>query len=249
MLLRGQRAQRAKKQERAGGRTPLREPPSIHPSAIRRERRTKRRRGAAGSRCSPFTSPKSHTGHGPNRTGYLRLGGTFHAIYRSSVWLSSRMEKRYEELVHYSGSEGMPVGGYGEEVRALPPHYGSAIPDSLKHHKDQIYGHPLFPLLALVFEKCELATCSPRDSSSSLSATSHLPGMANHSDVCSSESFNDDIAAFAKQVGEHRSGNNTELLSGFFVGFCVETLNAFCRFAPRSRFVPPILSWTTWYDA
>ncbi|MEQ2227895.1 hypothetical protein ILYODFUR_003076 [Ilyodon furcidens] len=74
MLLRGQRAQRAKKQERAGGRTPLREPPSIHPSAIRRERRTKRRRGAAGSRCSPFTSPKSHTGHGPNRTGYLRLG-------------------------------------------------------------------------------------------------------------------------------------------------------------------------------
>ncbi|KAF3848065.1 hypothetical protein F7725_021093 [Dissostichus mawsoni] len=35
-------------------------------------------------------------------------------------------------------------------------------------------GHPLFPLLALVFEKCELATCSPRDSAS-LSATSTSP--------------------------------------------------------------------------
>lgn len=50
------------------------------------------------------------------------------------------------------------------------------------------YSHPLFPLLALVFEKCELATCTPRD-----------PG-AQGADVCSSESFNEDIAAFSKQV-------------------------------------------------
>lgn len=48
--------------------------------------------------------------------------------------------------------------------------------------------HPLFPLLALVFEKCELATCTPRD-----------PGVQG-ADVCSSESFNEDIAAFSKQV-------------------------------------------------
>ncbi|XP_061576227.1 homeobox protein Meis3 isoform X1 [Cololabis saira] len=123
------------------------------------------------------------------------------------------MEKRYEELVHYSGSEGISVGGYGDDVRALPPpQYGPTIPDSLKHHKDQIYGHPLFPLLALVFEKCELATCSPRDSSS-LSASSHLPGMINHSDVCSSESFNDDIAAFAKQIRSEKPifSSNPEL--------------------------------------
>ncbi|XP_060114237.1 homeobox protein Meis3, partial [Heteronotia binoei] len=53
------------------------------------------------------------------------------------------------------------------------------------HHR-----HPLFPLLALVFEKCELATCSPRDTSGS------YPG----GDVCSSDSFNEDIAVFAKQV-------------------------------------------------
>jgi hypothetical protein len=42
-------------------------------------------------------------------------------------------------------------------------------------------------LLALIFEKCELATCTPRDSGG--------PG-----DVCSSESFNDDVTEFAKQV-------------------------------------------------
>lgn len=48
---------------------------------------------------------------------------------------------QYEELVHYSGSEGMSVGGYGDDVRPFPPsQYGAAIPDSLKHHKDQIYG-------------------------------------------------------------------------------------------------------------
>ncbi|CAF5188349.1 unnamed protein product, partial [Rotaria magnacalcarata] len=46
--------------------------------------------------------------------------------------------------------------------------------------------HPLFPLLALIFEKCELATCTPRD-----------PGGPG--DVCSSESFNDDVAEFTKQ--------------------------------------------------
>lgn len=50
------------------------------------------------------------------------------------------------------------------------------------------FRHPLFPLLALIFEKCELATCTPRD-----------PSVAG-GDVCSSESFNEDIAVFSKQV-------------------------------------------------
>uniref|UniRef100_A0A8C9WV97 Myeloid ecotropic viral integration site 3 n=1 Tax=Scleropages formosus TaxID=113540 RepID=A0A8C9WV97_SCLFO len=82
----------------------------------------------------------------------------------------------------------MLVGGYREAMRSMPPtHYGHSAADSLKHYRDQIYGHPLFPLLALVFEKCELATCSPRDGT-------------GHGDVCSSDSFNDDIAAFAKQI-------------------------------------------------
>ena len=48
--------------------------------------------------------------------------------------------------------------------------------------------HPLFPLLALIFEKCELATCTPRE-----------PGVTG-GDVCSSDSFNEDISVFSKQV-------------------------------------------------
>merc|ERR1740131_314510 len=62
------------------------------------------------------------------------------------------------------------------------------VPDVHKRDKDAIYGHPLFPLLALIFEKCELATCTPRD-----------PGVAG-GDVCSSESFKEDIAVFSKQI-------------------------------------------------
>ncbi|XP_071963762.1 homeobox protein Meis1-like isoform X2 [Antedon mediterranea] len=64
----------------------------------------------------------------------------------------------------------------------------SGVSDIQKRDKDAIYGHPLFPLLALIFEKCELATCTPRE-----------PGVTG-ADVCSSESFNEDIQVFAKQV-------------------------------------------------
>ncbi|VDM03129.1 unnamed protein product [Schistocephalus solidus] len=46
----------------------------------------------------------------------------------------------------------------------------------------------MFPLLALIFEKCQLATCTPRDSSRN-------PGM----DICSSDSFQEDIAIFTKE--------------------------------------------------
>ncbi|XP_043931896.1 homeobox protein Meis2 isoform X1 [Protopterus annectens] len=126
----------------------------------------------------------------------------------------------YDELPHYGAIDGVgvPASMYGDPhaPRPLPPvhhlnhgpplhasqHYGahaphpnvmqasmgSAVNDALKRDKDSIYGHPLFPLLALVFEKCELATCTPRE-----------PGVAG-GDVCSSDSFNEDIAVFAKQV-------------------------------------------------
>ncbi|XP_038824692.1 homeobox protein Meis2-like isoform X2 [Salvelinus namaycush] len=130
------------------------------------------------------------------------------------------MAQRYDELAHYGGGMdgvGLPASMYGDphaprplpQVHHLnhgpPPHstqhygahaphnimpssMGSAVNDGLKRDKDQIYGHPLFPLLALVFEKCELATCTPRE-----------PGVAG-GDVCSSDSFNEDIAVFAKQI-------------------------------------------------
>ncbi|XP_055360398.1 homeobox protein Meis1a isoform X2 [Betta splendens] len=53
--------------------------------------------------------------------------------------------------------------------------------------RDAIYGHPLFPLLALLFEKCELATFTSRD------------GCVTGGDMCSSDSFNEDIAIFCRQ--------------------------------------------------
>lgn len=62
----------------------------------------------------------------------------------------------------------------------LPP-----IDEDLKEDKDAIYSHTLFPLLSVVFEKCELATCSPR-----------VAGGG----VCSSDSFTEDIDVFAKEV-------------------------------------------------
>uniref|UniRef100_A0A3Q3FSV9 MEIS N-terminal domain-containing protein n=1 Tax=Labrus bergylta TaxID=56723 RepID=A0A3Q3FSV9_9LABR len=53
-------------------------------------------------------------------------------------------------------------------VRPVRPHWqqrhDSSSGDAVKRDKDDIYGHPLFPLLALIFEKCELATCTPRES-------------------------------------------------------------------------------------
>lgn len=100
--------------------------------------------------------------------------------------------------------------------------------------------HPLFPLLALVFEKCELATCSPRDPAS-FPANSHLPGMTCHSDVCSSESFNDDIAAFAKQVSCRRTiteGCQEDLRGQDRLGL----IAFFVRFASQIRSEKPIFS-------
>jgi hypothetical protein len=47
--------------------------------------------------------------------------------------------------------------------------------------------HPLFPLLAIIFDKCELATNSPRDAN-------------NPNYACSLTSFNEDVMEFTKQV-------------------------------------------------
>ena len=68
---------------------------------------------------------------------------------------------------------------------------GGGRSSHLERYKDAIYRHPLFPLLALIFEGCELATCIPRDPSTSLVAGG---------DVFSSESFNEDIAVFSRQM-------------------------------------------------
>jgi hypothetical protein len=51
--------------------------------------------------------------------------------------------------------------------------------------KQAIYGHPLFPLLSCLLEKCELATCSPS-------------GKNDGSSVCTAASFNEDLEEFVK---------------------------------------------------
>ncbi|XP_017791932.1 PREDICTED: homeobox protein homothorax [Habropoda laboriosa] len=100
-------------------------------------------------------------------------------------------QPRYDDGgLHGSYLEG---GGGGGGAGLYDPH-GSARGVPGLHHSphDAIYGHPLFPLLALIFEKCELATCTPRE-----------PGVAG-GDVCSSESFNEDIAVFSKQIRQEK---------------------------------------------
>lgn len=78
----------------------------------------------------------------------------------------------------------------------------SSTPSMMDHHsserqmkidKDSVYGHPLFPLLALAFEKCELATSVPREVG------------ASRNGVCSSASFADDVRIFANQVKLEKS--------------------------------------------
>ncbi|XP_076989698.1 homeobox protein Meis3 isoform X6 [Tamandua tetradactyla] len=132
------------------------------------------------------------------------------------------MARRCEELSRYPGlADGAAaLAGFSEALPSAPrapgpygPHRHPRHPpqgldgDGLKREKDEIYGHPLFPLLVLVFEKCELATCSPRDGVG--------PGLGSPpgGDVCSSDSFNEDIAAFAKQVRSERPlfSSNPEL--------------------------------------
>ena len=72
--------------------------------------------------------------------------------------------------------------------------------DSTHNDKEAIYGHPLFPLLAIVFEKCELATSARR-----------ILGDP----ICSSESFSEDLAMFSRQFSDRGDGsiftNNQEL--------------------------------------
>ncbi|KXJ71875.1 hypothetical protein RP20_CCG019476 [Aedes albopictus] len=89
--------------------------------------------------------------------------------------------------------------GTSSHVSPATSHMGAVQPDVHKRDKEAIYGHPLFPLLALIFEKCELATCTPRE-----------PGVAG-GDVCSSDSFSEDVAVFSKQYYLIRDAENAPL--------------------------------------
>ncbi|VDK21349.1 unnamed protein product [Taenia asiatica] len=86
----------------------------------------------------------------------------------------------------------IPRQPYASEVHAFQkvPMPEEQFGSDLKKDTEALHNHPLFPLLALIFEKCQLATCTPRDSSL------RNGGM----DISSSESFQEDIAVFTKEV-------------------------------------------------
>uniref|UniRef100_A0A914HEC2 Homeobox protein unc-62 n=1 Tax=Globodera rostochiensis TaxID=31243 RepID=A0A914HEC2_GLORO len=70
---------------------------------------------------------------------------------------------------------------------------GNEESEQLKRDKDLIYSHPLFPLLTVLFQKCELATCTPRE-------PFRDGDQVDTSHVCSANSFDEDLAEFAKTV-------------------------------------------------
>jgi homeobox protein homothorax len=123
--------------------------------------------------------PASMYGDHHARTALDTLTAAHHAAAAQHMNHSSvaAMHNPYANHNPAAGAQNHVMGGSS-----------TGVPDVHKRDKDAIYGHPLFPLLALIFEKCELATCTPRD-----------PGIAG-GDVCSSESFNEDIAVFSKQI-------------------------------------------------
>uniref|UniRef100_A0A915DZS7 Homeobox protein unc-62 n=1 Tax=Ditylenchus dipsaci TaxID=166011 RepID=A0A915DZS7_9BILA len=55
-----------------------------------------------------------------------------------------------------------------------------------------IYSHPLFPLLTVLFQKCELATSTPREPS--------RDGDMNNAPVCSASTFAEDLQEFTKTI-------------------------------------------------
>ncbi|XP_054866314.1 homeobox protein Meis1a [Amphiprion ocellaris] len=91
------------------------------------------------------------------------------------------VEHLYEDLLLHAE----PPHQYSQSSQFS--HSSSYNMAAIRRDKDAVYGHPLFPLLALMFEKCELATCTPRES-------------VHGGDICSSDSFSDDICAFSEQM-------------------------------------------------
>ncbi|VDO07487.1 unnamed protein product [Rodentolepis nana] len=93
---------------------------------------------------------------------------------------------------------------FSDQSYAPPP------PPPLASSQQAIYDHPLYPLLMLIFEKCELATCTPRDRSNSRTSADGLqqnPMSTGEPTVWSSVSFDNDILAFAENFA--RSNKST----------------------------------------
>jgi len=77
------------------------------------------------------------------------------------------------------------LGDPADPSQHLPPHFSDPTDQAqFEADKRQIYKHPLFPLLALLFEKCELATQS--------------------AECPTSDSFNVDIQAFVQHQQQEK---------------------------------------------
>ncbi|CDS41449.1 homeobox protein meis3 [Echinococcus multilocularis] len=88
----------------------------------------------------------------------------------------------------------------------------SYAPPPLAASQQAIYDHPLYPLLVLIFEKCELATCTPRDRNNSRMSADSLqqnPMPAGEPTVWSSGSFDNDILAFAENFARNHKSART----------------------------------------
>jgi len=140
--------------------------------------------------------PVSMAGTRPEEYGLGHFGGAMDGMAAAGMYDPHGQRSLHSlSMAHSPAHMSHAMHAYQQQQAnhvSPPSHHvmgaATTVPDAQKRDKDAIYAHPLFPLLALIFEKCELATCTPRD-----------PGVAG-GDVCSSESFNEDIGVFSKQI-------------------------------------------------
>uniref|UniRef100_A0A1I7XI84 Meis_PKNOX_N domain-containing protein n=1 Tax=Heterorhabditis bacteriophora TaxID=37862 RepID=A0A1I7XI84_HETBA len=92
-----------------------------------------------------------------------------------------------QSMAPYYGSMTYPLGGQMPTTNQMI----HPLDEQVKRDKEAIYSHPLYPLLTCLFEKCELATSTPRDQNRDGSTTN---------DVCSSNSFKEDLSEFTKMI-------------------------------------------------
>ncbi|KHJ90883.1 hypothetical protein OESDEN_09259 [Oesophagostomum dentatum] len=151
--------------------------------------------------------------HAPIATGAFPVSGAALPISDSS---SSLVKLEKTDPIEYGDGYGPPAPPPGDGSYPVPtdptgnmgPYYNNMyqlggpmstsdqmmhphLDEQVKRDKAAIHSHPLFPLLTVLFEKCELATSTPREQNRDGTSTS---------DVCSSSSFKEDLAEFAKTV-------------------------------------------------
>uniref|UniRef100_A0A1I8F3W1 MEIS N-terminal domain-containing protein n=1 Tax=Macrostomum lignano TaxID=282301 RepID=A0A1I8F3W1_9PLAT len=117
---------------------------------------------------------------------------------RPPLWQRQRQRLQRRQHRHQASESGTSTTAANSCSAGGSPHHPGGQ-DELNKGRDQMFKHPDVPAAAcLIFEKCELATSAPRE----IGAAS-VPG----GDVCSSQSFEQDIAEFAQRVQAHRPSN------------------------------------------